>query len=390
MSLPAVLALFGLVLLVAIAVAHLRLKEAIARPPAGPPSLARYPSLSVVRPIRGLDVGARGNLRAALKSDYPGEVETLFVLDDPADPSRPLVEEMVRAENRAGGRCQLLYAGAPPPGRTGKLNAMIVGAARAQGELLAFGDSDTRPAPELLRLLVEALLADPRIGDTFAPVVVNAKAETAGDVGYALLVNGWYGPSVARAAMPRGELPFIMGQLMVFRREALAAAGGLECADGQLVDDMYLGACVQRAGYRNVMIPHPLAVTTGGMALGAFLKLFRRWLLFSQSGLPGGFTGRNWLRGIALGAALVVLIAALRIDPRVALPAAIALALALYSPVALHRRFGGAPIPLHLLWVPIALPLGGPLLVLWSLARRRVDWRGRDYALDLHARLRPT
>src|SRR6185437_2764792 len=100
------------------------------------------------------------------------------------------------------------------------------------------------------------------------------------------------------------------------------------------VDDMYLGACVQRAGFRNVMIPHPLAVTTGGMSLGAFVKLFRRWLLFSQSGLPGGFTGRSWLRGLALGAALVVFLAALRIDPLVALPAAIAFAIAVFSPVA--------------------------------------------------------
>lgn len=384
------LALAGAVLLVAIVVDHAQLALAIVRPPVSRPSLSRYPSVSVIRPIRGLDVGAEGNLRAALASDYPGEVETLFVLDDESDPARPLIEALVRENSAAGVRCQLLYAGPPPAGRTGKLNAMIVGAARAHGELLAFGDSDTRPAPHLLRKLIERLLATPEAGDTFAPVVVAGRARTAGDVGYALLVNGWYGPQVARAARGTGALPFIMGQLMVFRREALARAGGLECADGQLVDDMYLGACIRRAGYTNVMIGHPLAVETGGMPLSAFVRLFRRWLLFSRNGLPGMFTGRSWLRGFALGASLVVMIAALAVHPVAAIPAALALLAALLSPLALHRRFGGAKVAWRHLWMVIALPLGGPLLILWSLIQRRVEWRGRDYPLDLHARLRPT
>ena len=48
----------------------------------------------------------------------------------------------------------MLLAGKPPPGRTGKLNAMMLGEARAQGELIAFSDSDTRPGPHLVRVLI--------------------------------------------------------------------------------------------------------------------------------------------------------------------------------------------------------------------------------------------
>jgi hypothetical protein len=38
-----------------------------------------YPSLSVIRPIKGLDYGMEDNLRAALDHGYPGEVETFFL-----------------------------------------------------------------------------------------------------------------------------------------------------------------------------------------------------------------------------------------------------------------------------------------------------------------------
>ncbi len=152
-----------------------------------------------------------------------------------------------------GPNARVLLAGPPPPGRTGKLNAMIVGLAAARGELVAFGDSDTHPDRDVLRLLVEALHDDGGAGVAFAPVVVHRPARTAGDVGYALLINAWYGASVAMMRKS-GSLPFIMGQLMVWRRSALDAIGGLTVAEGQLVDDMYLGRRVSKAGLRNVMI----------------------------------------------------------------------------------------------------------------------------------------
>jgi len=62
-----------------------------------------YPSLTVIRPIRGLDVGALDNLRAALDTGYPGGVETLFVLDDDQEPALPLIRQAL-AEAKGEGR----------------------------------------------------------------------------------------------------------------------------------------------------------------------------------------------------------------------------------------------------------------------------------------------
>ena len=376
--------LFALILL-----GHRQLARAIMRPPVPPPRLERYPSVTMIRPIRGLDIGSRENAEALLEQAYPGELETFFILDAESDPAYPVMVELVRARAAQGkARAAVLVAGKPPPGRTGKLNAMMLGEARARGALIAFSDSDTRPGPHHLRILVEALLARPEAGDTFAPIVAQSDVTTAGDVAYELLVNAWYGASVALAAGAPGEVPFIMGQLMVFNRKALAAVGGVQCAEGRFVDDMYIGQCVARAGFKNVMVPYPLRIVTGGLGLRQFIRVFRRWMLFSQGGLPGNFTRPNWFRGIlyfaALGATAVALGAGSWMGT---VSCSAVMGLFVWSEVELQARYGGPRVALRHLWVPVVLPLVAALVTLSTKLNRRVDWRGRSYNLDSSAKL---
>jgi ceramide glucosyltransferase len=389
MNVPLAFSALGTLLAVLIFLGHLQMARAIVRPPIPPARLQNYPTVTVIRPIRGLDIGARENAEALLDQSYPGEQETLFILDSESDPAYSVMVELVRARSAAGrGRSEVLVAGKPPPGRTGKLNAMMLGEARAKGELVAFSDSDTRPGAHLLRLLVEELMARPEAGDTFAPVVAQSDVTRAGDVAYELLVNPWYGASVALAAGEGGELPFIMGQLMVFTRRALAAVGGVQCAEGQFVDDMYIGQCVARAGFKNVMVPFPLRIVTGGLSPRQFIRVFRRWMLFSQGGLPPSFVRPNWFRGTlyftALGATLLAL--ATGNGAGSLLPAAAA-ALFIWSQVDLQTRFGGPTVAVKHLWVPAILPLVGALVALSTKLNRKVDWRGRSYTLDASAKL---
>ncbi|MBX3157513.1 MAG: glycosyltransferase [Deltaproteobacteria bacterium] len=375
----------GATLLAQVAVWHAWFARAIARSPVPARRPERYPSLSVIRPIRGLDVGAEANVRAALATGYPGEVETLFVFDDDTDDALPVVRRIV--DEASPGTAEILFSGAPPPGRTGKLHAMIAGARRAKGELVAFGDSDSRPSPELLTELVDALYAAPDIGATFAPVVVADPPRTAGDVGYAMLMDALYGPTVARAAGRDGRLPFIMGQLVVFRADALAAIGGPACADGQLVDDMYLGRCMSRAGFANVMIRRPLAIANAGTSLREFMAIYRRWLLFGRNGLTLRFTWPLWVRGVAVWLAAALLAVSLATGAGwAALLACAALVAHGASLERLHVRLGGAPLPLRLRWMSVGLFLLAPL-VLASTSRRTVAWRGRAYALRPRASL---
>ncbi|RMG44925.1 MAG: glycosyltransferase [Acidobacteria bacterium] len=357
-------------------------------PEAGGP---RLPSVTVLRPIKGLDAGARENIEAAFEIDYPGEVETIFLFDDDREPALPLVEAALERRGRRGvGRTyRVLFCGAPPPGRTGKLNAMIAGMRHARGELIACVDSDTRAGPTVLAGLVRRLLADSRAGAAFAPVAVTDPPLTVADVAYALLLNGLYSPAAAWAARRRaGTLPFIMGQFMVLRREALAAIGGLACAEGQLVDDMYLGLRLSAAGYRNLVGSERVPIVQQGLAIREAVPMFVRWFAFSRTGLPGrGFKSISWLRGAFfwLGAATAAAAAVAGAWAAAALGLGAAFAVA-ESVNRLHEKAGGAPVPPRFRWVSAALLLLAPGLLL-AARGRQVVWRGRRYELDSEARL---
>lgn len=386
-----VVATLGVLVLLDTLVWHVIFSRGIRRAPPPAANPEKFPSITVIRPIRGRDVGQEENLRAALDTGYPGWVETLFVFDDESDPGLAGARAAV-AEHEAAGRpgtAKVLVVGPPPVNRTGKLNAMVIASGHAKGELIAFGDSDSRPTRGLLTKLACALLANPKNGSSFAPALVPGRLKTAGDVGYALMLNGLYGPAVARAAkLSRHALPFIMGQIMVFRREALASVGGVACATGQLVDDMHIGKCLHEAGWRNIMIKGQLPILTGGLTLREFSGIYRRWLLFSKGGLPGSFLWPLWLRGVEFYLSLGLVVVALAAGaPLWALPPALAFFAQGLSIATLQRRFGGPKVPLRHAWITWCIFLAALVVVPLSMLRQDVGWRGRNYNLRGRAEL---
>jgi len=52
-------------------------------------------------------------------------------------------------------------------------------------------------------------------------------------------------------------------------------------------------------GFKNVTGDERIPVIIGGMTLSAFLKIFRKWIFFSQSGLPAAFKTAGWMRALA-------------------------------------------------------------------------------------------
>lgn len=363
--------------------------ERTARPE--PPRLTDYPSVTVIRPIKGLDSEAEENIHAALHLVYPGEVETLFVFDDEHEPALPLVRRALEAWTPPlTHRARVLFCGAPPAHRTGKLHAMLTGLQAAAYERIAFVDSDTRPAPDTLTRLVETLETSPGAGSAFAPVAVTSKPRSLGDIGYALLLNGMYAPLARRAAAQNdGCLSFIMGQFMVFKREALAAIGGLESANGQLVDDMYLGERLNAAGLRNVVAQPLVPIIQHGLSWRAFWGVYVRWITFSRTGLTElSFKGPAIAQGVVFWVALLGLLASPWLGAWAAVMNLLALALVVFDIGHQHEVCGGAPLTWWQMALGATVLLVAPAVYLNVLLSREVNWRGRHYALSKTSHLR--
>ena len=184
-------------------------------------------------------------------------------------------------------------------------------------------------------------------------------------------------------------MPFIMGQLMVFRRDTLKALHDLQSVRGELVDDMQIGMHVVQAGYRNVVSADTLPVVIRGLGLLEFARMFRRWLIFSRSGLPTwSFKLPVWLRGVEFYLGFIVATMALVRGQYIAAAVAAATMVAVsVSVVRLHRALGGAAISWRHAWVTAAILLLGPLVLVSALIKPEVSWRGRTYHLDARSKL---
>ena len=94
MHLSLLIILVSVVVLVGVITFFFQLRRSI-KPEFRPTRLGKYPSISVIRPIKGLDSQAEQNIRAAFNHGYPGDTEILFILDDKSDPAYPLVKSIL-------------------------------------------------------------------------------------------------------------------------------------------------------------------------------------------------------------------------------------------------------------------------------------------------------
>lgn len=346
------------------------------------------PPMSVIRPVRGVDPGLSANLRAALQQVYPGVIETIFVVDSRKEEAIPLIEACIR-EERANAR--VVVAGEPPPSRTGKLHAMIRGLeeARADTPLVCFADSDTRPQPTVLRVLATTLVSTPRSGAVFARTWSLEVPQTAGDAGYSFLLDAIYGPQAALAMSRDGSLPFIMGQTMVLRRDALEKSGGLEGSEGELVDDMNIGARMAARGYQNVLVDAPVAIVQSGLSWSELQDTAVRWLVYGRTGIP--FWPFNAPAAIFTAIFLLGMIGAtwsLLCADLLAFLCFLASSGAVVTTLSrLRREQGSSALPFRLWWAPwVCLGLV-PWWFLKAHFAKHVVWRGRVYEVDDSGRL---
>jgi ceramide glucosyltransferase len=329
------------------------------------PPPPRYPGISLLKPLRGLDEELELNLRSHLALEYPGEWEILLGVRGEDDPAYPLARAFA---GRHPERVRLVLQEGQP-GHNPKVNQLITLTRAARHEVIALTDSNVRVAPGYL-LEVAATLASPGVGlatHLFAGVGERGLGAVLDNLTLAYFVATNLSASSLFVKMDN-----VVGKSMALRREVLERVGGWHAVKDYLAEDHVLGKILRRHGLRSALCPTPVQNVQIDQPLRHFWDRNSRWLMMRFRSFPG-----TWAEPAVLPALLTL--AAALLSPAngagwLAFAAAWAWDAAMVQVAArLLRGYGFRPW--HLLLVPLreAVYFGA-----WvhGATMRRVEWRG--------------
>ncbi len=117
------------------------------------PDSGAFPSITVIKPLHGVEPGLFENLSSFCSQDYPGPIQILLGVADPRDPALAVVEQLRQAFPQA---VLEVVADARRHGTNRKVSNLINMAERIRHEVVVFSDSDVRvPADHLRRMVAE-------------------------------------------------------------------------------------------------------------------------------------------------------------------------------------------------------------------------------------------
>ncbi len=347
-----------------------------------PPQPVPLADVVVLQPILAGDPHLGDDLAANLSSHPTARFRWLV---DTAD-----AEGLRLAHRLAGGAGRLAEVrefGVAPPDANPKV-FKLARAVDATDELVAVLDDDT-VLPEQALGRARAALAD---GDLVTGVPFYAGEGSVWSRLVAAFVNGnallTYLPLTAF-----GRPVTLNGMFYLTTRDALQRAGGFAAVEGLVCDDYEVARSFRRAGMRLVQASVPVRVRTTVPDARAYLRLMRRWMVFTLRLLRAEANPPIVLL-VALPTVLPLLALVIGLAGGAWLPAAamvVALAAKAAAMAALRRRWLGTTEKPGSVLLEMLADLVQPLHALAALLRPgRIVWRGRAMVIDRSGRVRAT
>jgi len=217
-------------------------------PPAGAePSI--WPDVVAIVPARDEADVLPHTLPTLLAQDYAGRFSVVLVDDESTDGTPEVAAGLDQADQLSGqltgGRLKVIAGRPTPPGWAGKVWAMAQGV-RAAGdpEYLLFTDADISFAPGVLGKLVASACGRALVSQ-MALLRSDTPAERLLIPAFVYFFAQLY--PFRRVNSRRSASAAAAGGCMLVRREALAAAGGLDRVKGARIDDVAIGELLKHA-----------------------------------------------------------------------------------------------------------------------------------------------
>ena len=263
-------------------------------------SFSKWPPVTILKPVFGLEKNLKESLRSACVQDYP-EYQIVYAVQNPQDPAVSILEEIKEefGSERVSIAVENIQAG---PNR--KINNLLGALPHARYDILVINDSDVRLNPDYLKTIIPPLL------DSGVGCACTLYRATCGDRWFEklelLTLNADFIPSVIFAHVT-GASKFCLGSSLAITRKSLEKIGGLEAFAHYLPEDYEIGRRVWASGQRVSLVHYFVDIVIN-------LKSFSEWWLhqcywdqMTRAARPVGFFATFLTRSVPFALFFVVL-----------------------------------------------------------------------------------
>lgn len=244
------------------------------------------PSVSILKPVKGVDPQMYAGLVSHCVQAYAGAYELVFGVSSIDDAA---VAEVERLQAEWPNVSIRIVHCTERLGTNGKVSNLAQMVRAAKYEHVVVNDSDIRVSPRYLERVM-APFADSRVGLVTAPYVGRAEGTVWSKL-EALGISTEFMPGVLTAMQLEGGIRFGLGSTLATTKTALAKMGGFEALADQLADDYELGARVSATGYRVVLAHEVVETTVPAYTLQAFCDHQLRWARSTRDSRRWGYVG---------------------------------------------------------------------------------------------------
>ncbi|HMK28784.1 MAG TPA: bacteriohopanetetrol glucosamine biosynthesis glycosyltransferase HpnI [Terriglobales bacterium] len=247
-------------------------------------SVPQLPSVSLLKPLCGLEPNLKSNLESFFQQDYP-DFEIIFGARHADDPALAVVSSL--QQRYPGVPVRIVLSGEPdrPNAKVCSLQKMC---AVARTDYFVISDSDVHVSPTYLRDVVPPLLDD-KVG----LVTCLYRGMPTGGVWSHLEALGMSVEMTSGAIVANmlEGMRFALGPTMAVKRKAVDAIGGMGRLADYCADDYVLGRLVYESGYRVVLSQHIIDHVVLNRSCKDSILHQIRWMKSTRFSRPKGHIG---------------------------------------------------------------------------------------------------
>ncbi|GJD81809.1 glucosyltransferase [Methylobacterium gregans] len=342
------------------------------------PEGAARPSVTILKPLCGLEPNLYQNLETFCRQVYAGPVQIVFGVQNATDPAVGVVERLRSAHPQLAID---LVIDARQHGSNRKVSNLINMSERIAHAVIVLADSDMVVAPDYLERLV-AELSQP--GVTGVTCLYHGVPANRGVYAHlsALAIDVQFLPNVLMGT-GLGLAKPCFGSTIAFTAESLARIGGFQRIRNDLADDYELGEALRGLGGRVAIPNFSIGHTCVDTEISGLWRHELRWNRTIRNVDPAGYAGSVVTHAFPLALIGALLPGA---GSGALAVAALALACRILLCIRLERAFGLQPHPYWLLPIRDILSF---MNFSWGFVSGAVTWKGHDYRVVADGTLIP-